>query len=229
MSLVAFCMLTLSSSGITIKNLSKDEEHLSIGKQYPSVVKITTGNNFCSGIILSENCVLSAKHSTQYKQEMIVYYKGKRYTPKKIEFNNEHDASLLLFDKYIFKKEDIAKISEKEINKNQECVSVGFGKTGTLSDGANKFDYRKRGAINFISSYNAKEVFIKGRPVNNDSDLLGMISVGDSGGGLFANNELVAVHSYVYCEDGICDSNYADTSAHLKVKIILPWINKYLK
>lgn len=228
MSLVAFCILTLSSSGITIKNLSKDQEHLLIGKQYSSVIKITTGNNFCSGIILSKNCVLSAKHSTQYKKEMSVYYKDKIYTPKKIEFNNEYDASLLLFDGNIFEKEDIAKISEKEINKNQECISVGFGKTGSLSGGANRFDYKKRGAVNFISSYNEKEVFIKGKPVNNDNDLLGMISVGDSGGGLFIKDQLVAIHSYVYCDDGICDSNYLDKSAHLKIKVILPWINKYL-
>ena len=53
-----------------------------------------------------------------------------------------------------------------------------------------------------------------------------LISPGDSGGGLFIDQKLAGIHSYVYATDGKSDSDYGDVGCSTRVSDYIEWIDK---
>jgi hypothetical protein len=64
-------------------------------------------------------------------------------------------------------------------------------------------------------------------------DLEYLISVGDSGGGAFADlgagSVLIGVHSFAEIPDGKDDSDYGDVTGHVRVSSFAKWVNKLIR
>ena len=65
------------------------------------------------------------------------------------------------------------------------------------------------------------------------TDLEYLISVGDSGGGAFADlgegQVLIGVHSFAEIPDGKDDSDYGDVTGHVRVSSFAKWVNKMIR
>jgi len=80
---------------------------------------------------------------------------------------------------------------------NKICCLSGFGKTGTFTTGPIKTDGIRRAGSNKIDSIKSGVLLCDLSTQNNKTQLEFFISPGDSGGGLFIDNKLAGIHSYV--------------------------------
>jgi len=139
---------------------------------------------------------------------------------------------------------------------------VGFGRTGTGATGYTAdFDGLKRAGTNTIDGTlgpepwplpaTFKDKLPKGartlvsdfdNPTNardsvtgsaSPTDLEYLISLGDSGGGAFADfgkgPQLVGIHSFAEIPDGVDDSDYGDVIGDVRVSAFAKWIRTTLK
>ena len=136
---------------------------------------------------------------------------------------------------------------------------VGFGQTGTGAGGPASFDGLERAGRNVIDgmpgpkdkSYQPRltkkaRVFVVDfdNPRNPGDSTLGsaqpldleyLISLGDSGGGAFADFKdgngpvLVGVHSFGEMPDGVDDSDYGDVTGHVRVSRSVNWIRSVMR
>jgi hypothetical protein len=136
---------------------------------------------------------------------------------------------------------------------------VGYGQTGTGAGGPATFDGVERAGRNVIDgmpgprekTYQSRltkksRVFVvdfddprdPGRSATGSAqplDLEYLISLGDSGGGAFADlgdgngPVLVGVHSFGEMPDGVDDSSYGDVTGHVRVSRSADWIRSVLR
>lgn len=136
---------------------------------------------------------------------------------------------------------------------------LGFGQTGTGAGGARMFDEIQRAGQNVIDGMPGKKdktyltkltkkarVFMVDfdNPRNSSDNATGspqpldleyLISLGDSGGGAFADfgngrgPVLVGVHSFGEMPDTIDDSDYGDVTGHVRVSRNVNWIRSVLR
>ena len=114
--------------------------------------------------------------------------------------------------------------------KDKICSISGYGFPGTFKTGyiQSKFDNIRRAGSNIIdesSKYLLKISAHKG----TKTSLEFLISPGDSGGGLFINQKLAGINSYVYATDGKSNADYGDISCHTRISTHADWIEKTKK
>jgi hypothetical protein len=136
---------------------------------------------------------------------------------------------------------------------------IGFGQTGSGAGGPDTFDGIERAGQNVIDGMpGRKEHTYQSRLTKNSRvfvvdfdnprdthdnvvgtavplDLEYLISLGDSGGGAFADfgdgkgPALIGVHSFGEMPDGIDDSDYGDVTGHVRVSRSINWIRSVLR
>lgn len=110
-------------------------------------------------------------------------------------------------------------VEKNEINK--VCCIAGFGQTGTFSTGPKKTDGLRRAGSNKIEAISSGVLICDLSITENKTKLEFFISPGDSGGGLFIDNKLAGIHSYV--------EKYKPSdrsiSAHTRISNHVEWIN----
>jgi len=117
-------------------------------------------------------------------------------------------------------------------------VEIGFGRTGTGSGGATKFDGLKRGGTNILDAFYANGLnnilladFDSGSGLDNyfgsstPTVMEAIIAPGDSGGGLFtADGLLLGITSFIWGLDGKANSDFGDTAGWSNVATYGSWI-----
>ena len=134
---------------------------------------------------------------------------------------------------------------------------AGFGRTGTGVTGDQTYDGLKRAGQNVVDGTMGKaglsfrnklpkdaRLFVVDfdNPANAADNVIGapeptdleyLISVGDSGGGAFADlgegQVLIGVHSFAEIPDGKDDSDYGDVTGHVRVSSFAKWVNKMIR
>ena len=59
---------------------------------------------------------------------------------------------------------------------------------------------------------------------NPQTTLEFMICPGDSGGGLFIDNKLAGINSFIYAKDGNANANYNDSGCCTRISVYTDWI-----
>jgi hypothetical protein len=103
----------------------------------------------------------------------------------------------------------------------------GYGMSGTFSTGSVRSDKKKRAGSNIICR-SERDVLVCNLK-DKRTALEFMIAPGDSGGGLFINNKLAGINSFVMAADGKTDSDYGDECAHTRISKFLDWIRKNME
>lgn len=120
---------------------------------------------------------------------------------------------------------DLYKSKQELLKKVYIC---GYGLTGTFDTGSKIADGRKRAGTNLIESIKNHSLICS--PSHSPgSNLEFLISHGDSGGGLFIDNKLAGINSYVYSTDGSPDSSWKDKAGHTRISLFLEWIKENTK
>lgn len=216
-----------------------DKRHLEYGAQHKCVLPIVgllndDLNSFfrASCVVIDEYHILTAAHIVNGSMSQHVIFDRKvypcslvaihaKYNEKQIGFNDiaigrlQRPIRLDFYPDLYTDKEEVGKV----------CSLAGYGYPGTFKTGymVDKFDNKKRAGSNIIDKItdNVLEFSVKGGKKTNMEFL---ICPGDSGGGLFIDQKLAGIHSYVYATDGRSNSNYADVGCSTRVSDYIDWI-----
>lgn len=220
--LLLMTFVVMPAYGIVRKDIVEDKLYLDLGEQFESVVKIETETSFGSGVLLNSDTIITSAHTIKHKINIKIIINYTEYTPIKIIYNKDYDIAILKLNKQI-KTKNIALYKQNYINNT--FIIVGYGYTGVGSKNTRVRDFKKRGAE--VRCTALKKCFAE-CPFIPDDDLGvgGCVSNGDSGGGVFRDEQLAGIITYVTGKggDGIGDSTYNDSSAFLPINLIEEWI-----
>lgn len=102
------------------------------------------------------------------------------------------------------------------------CSMAGYGHHGTFKTGWGPFDNKKRAGSNLITSLYKECLLVKTNDEHTSLEFL--IAPGDSGGGLFIDQKLAGINSFVMATDGKGDSDYGDEGCFTRISSFVPWI-----
>lgn len=161
-------------------------------------------------------------NNKQYLVEEVICHKS--FQPHKMGF---YDIAICKI------AEPIETIQFPELYKGkQELLKkvyiCGWGLAGTFDTGSKIADGKKRAGTNLIEGIKNHSLICS--PSHSpSSNLEFLISHGDSGGGLFIDNKLAGINSYVYSTDGSANSSWKDKAGHTRVSLFLNWIKENTK
>lgn len=228
----------------TIRPDVPDEKYIEHGLKYDCVVQIwgklkenpkllASG----SGVVIHKNWLLTAAHVMDCMENPYFIINEKKYNIIKIIPNKNFNISAPIsngdlaacfvdeeikinkFPKLYYEKDEISKF----------CDLVGYGVVGLPFLGEEKrTDNKRRAGTNKIMAISEFVIFCEMKK-ENQSKLEFLTSFGDSGGGLFIDEKLAGIHSFVSCKDGKADSSYGDESGHTRISAYKDWLDEIIK
>jgi hypothetical protein len=110
------------------------------------------------------------------------------------------------------------------------CGMAGYGFHGNFKTGylMSNYDNKKRAGSNIIDGIEG-DVLTYSIGQQNKTSLEFLISPGDSGGGLFIDQKLAGIHSFIYSIKGKADGKYGNIGCSTRVSDYIDWINKTKK
>lgn len=118
---------------------------------------------------------------------------------------------------------------ENEDEAGKLCSLAGHGLTGTFHTGVVRSDDERRAGSNIIDHI-VDDKLICSPSKRNDAGYTAlefMIGSRDSGGGLFIDGKLAAVHSCVIALGRPPSSKYGEESAHTRISEFVGWIDEH--
>lgn len=241
MSFVFLSMSCIAESG-TRDSLVPDEKYLSYGEKHKCVVPIygqcncdetKTPHSFsASAVVIRPQWVITAAHVVKGKNDVMIKVGTKDIKIKRVIVNENFEESKLgMYDIALCESEDdIGFVSYPELYKKKDeqgkIASIcGYGVTGTFGTGATSTDGRKRAGANMIERMENHVMICVKESNKRKTNMDFLISHGDSGGGLFIDQKLAGVNSFVTASDGKPDSSYGDESGHTRVSLFVDWIH----
>ena len=235
------------SYGGTIDPNKSDSEYVQYGLKHKCVAKIAgkckdKNDNFkdffASSVIIKPRIALTAAHVVEEAKDVYIFdHDGNRINVKSAVYLNEwnnktvgaNDIAICLLEKNV-DLDFYPKLYEQSDEIGKICSVSGFGITGNYIKGSEVSDGQKRAGSNIID-----EIF-NGMLVTSVRDekktsLEFLISHGDSGGGLFINNQLAGIHSGIMTEDKDknLNSDYKDFAAHTRISLHKAWIESMIE
>jgi hypothetical protein len=224
----------------TIDPRTPDEKYINYSKDFHYVGKLCgfyeDNSRFCaSAIAIDDHHILTAAHVVKNSKSATVYLNNKEFCLITVTIHKD-------FNDKQFGKADIAigysekpfglkfypKLYEKDDEVGKVCCIAGYGLTGNFNTGATHSDSKKRAGSNTIDSIQDDMLICSpSKPDDsNKTSLEFFIASGDSGGGLFIDNQLAGINSCVMAIDRSPKSKYNEESGHTRVKNFLPWIEE---
>jgi hypothetical protein len=245
LSIIMFVMFTNVALAGTMRHDVSENKFLEFGSRFFCTKKIVgvketeDGKTYAvaSCVILNENWIITCAHITEEKIDYLsVIIDDKPYLLDKFIVNKDFDSKKMQADIAMgycskgFGEINGVELYRKKIKINDFCSFAGYGRYGTMLDGATKFDGKLRGGTNLIDSFFKSDmVTITGSRNNSRTRLEFLPNVGDSGGGLFVQGKLAGITSLVLSADKKADSNYGDEGAFVQIYPHLEWIEKNVK
>lgn len=245
---VAVLFLTIASSCFagTISPSAKDKDHLSYGQEHECVVKIY-GDCTCelaggkshkfiaSAVVISPRWIVTAAHVAKEAKNVKVMVRDKEYEIPRLVISEGFDLDKVGMNDIALGQSDVdmeldfyPDLYESDDEVGKIASICGFGTTGTFRTGATKTDGQKRAGSNVIDRAE-NHVLVCSVSNGPRTTLEFMISHGDSGGGLFIENKLAGINSFVSAVDGKPDSGYGDECNHTRVSLFVGWIKQNIR
>jgi hypothetical protein len=241
-TLLLFCFSTINYAG-TIDPNKTDKQYLEYGQKHTCVLKILGHYNGEKNIPYNASCViidslhiLTAAHVVKNSISRNVIYNDKLYTCNKFQIHEDFDEKKMgYYDIAILKLDEpiILDFYPSLYKQNNEldkiCSIAGYGLSGILSRGYDlkKSDGKKRAGSNIIRQ--VSEQLIICSTLDKTTELEFLICPGDSGGGLFIDQQLAGINSFVMAMDKKTNSNYGDESGHTRISFFIDWIERTKK
>jgi V8-like Glu-specific endopeptidase len=102
------------------------------------------------------------------------------------------------------------------------CSMAGYGHHGTFKTGWKPFDNKRRAGSNLVAEMYKDCLLVKSDDAHTSLEFL--IAPGDSGGGMFIDQKLAGINSFIMATDGKGDSDYGDDACFTRISKFIPWI-----
>jgi hypothetical protein len=227
----------------TIDPDTPDEKYIEFGKKFNFVVKIRSDfekngeiyNSSASAVLIGPHWALTAAHVVEgtknseiiigdceektCKHYLLTVIKHKDYND---DVHGRYDIALCYSEKD-FGLDFYPKLYKKDDELGKTATISGFGMKGTFKTGAQEGDRKRRAGSNKISG-SERAVIVCDPSTTGKTALEFMITPGDSGGGLFIENELAGINSFLMATDGKANGTYGDESAFTRISLYSDWI-----
>lgn len=242
MKYLVFSLLIIISAftyGGTIDPDVEDSKYLAYGAKHKCVLPIMgilddgLNSNFRgSCVMIDEYHILTAAHIVADSITQHVIYNNEAYSCRIVAIHSKYDRKKMgIYDIAIAKLQKPIKLDfypelySSSDEKGKICSIAGYGYTGNFKTGYNikKYDNKKRAGSNIISSIE-NDVLVFNLRDNPQTTLEFMICPGDSGGGLFIDNKLAGINSFIYAKDGNANANYNDSGCSTRISVYTDWI-----
>jgi len=238
--IILFINLSSSFAGTIDPNVP-DSKYVNYAKDFHYVGKICgkyeDDTKFCaSAVAIDDHHILTAAHVVQNSKSCSVYFNGEKYSLSIViihkDFNEKQYGTADIAIGYCEESFNL-KFYPSLYNKNEEevgkvCCIAGYGLTGNFNTGAHWWDDKKRAGSNVIDSLDSDLLICSpSKPQDKTrTSLEFFIASGDSGGGLFINNQLAGINSCITAIDRSPKSKYNEQSGHTRVKKFISWIEE---
>ena len=196
-SLLALCAscLALPAGAILIRPDRDDSEYLELATRYSSSVLLNAPDG--EGVLIAPRYVLTAAHMARALQEMKALprleFAGRQYAIQSIHIHSEYRKGVPAADvALLYLRDTVAGVAPTPIYRDKDeggkaVVIVGHGYSGRIGDKPvkEKWDRRKRAAINTIDRVSPRTLALQIKAADEASDLQGAAAPGDSGGPAF--------------------------------------------
>jgi hypothetical protein len=243
--ILAFLISSLGTNAGTIDPKNNDQEYISLAEEQKFNCvgllvskldnKITSAS---SCVVIQSNFALTAAHifsSVPKEHTFYIILNDKAYLVEEVICHRSFQSRKLGFYDIALCKtaEAIDSIDFPELYKekkelHKKVYICGYGLAGTFDTGSVLSDGKKRAGTNTVEEIK-NHTLICSPTQSNNSRLEFLISHGDSGGGLFIDNKLAGINSYVYTKDGNANSSWRDKAGHTRVSLFLDWIRENTK
>lgn len=221
-----------------------DEKYLAYGSKFPHVVRIVTIDNktdqrqLASAVIIQPHWALTAAHVVRDAKGVVLLI-GEGEPAISIttvipheEFGAEtkpgvHDIALC-YSTRDFALPGYPQLYSEFDERGKECSIAGYGIYGTFNTGYTHSDSKRRAGQNRVERYE-QAVLVCTPSRTNRTPLEFLICPGDSGGGLFIDNKLAGINSFVMCDVGkIPNGSYDSEAGHTRISLYYDWIHKQI-
>jgi hypothetical protein len=235
-------LCSISFSG-TIDPDVEDSKYIKYGEKFYYIGQISIKKiddnafYFGSGVAYNDNVIITAAHLFYNYESAVIFINNKKIPIKKIIVHKDYNYNS-------FGKGDIAlcfvddniglswypKLYSDLDETDRLCSLSGFGSTGNFLTGVNKAGGIKRAGSNYIDLVDPFVVFCSPSEKYKKTSLEFLIAPGDSGGGLFIENKLAGIHSFVVeNKQDKGKSKYGAISAHTRISTYKEWIETKIK
>jgi len=247
MRYLVLCFLLFSMayvSGGTIDPSVSDDKYVKYGEDYECVLPImgilddNLNSNFRgSCVVIDRYHILTAAHVVQNSITQHVLYDNKAYPCLIVaihaKFNMKKKASCDIAIARLQRPIDLDFYPELYNDRDEEdkvCGLAGYGFHGNFKTGylISNYDNKKRAGSNIIDDIEG-DVLTYSIGQNKKTTLEFLISPGDSGGGLFINQKLAGIHSFIYSMKGKADGKYGNVGCSTRVSDYIDWIKQTKK
>lgn len=236
-----FLILSCSLQAGTIDPSVSDDKYVKYGEDYQCVLPImgilddNLNSNFRgSCVVIDRYHILTAAHVVQNSIAQHVLYENKAYPclivaiHAKFDMTKKasHDIAIARLQRAI-DLEFYPGLYENNDESGKICGMAGYGFHGNFKTGflLSNYDNKKRAGSNIIDGIEGDVLTYSISPKNKTS-LEFLISPGDSGGGLFIDQKLAGIHSFIYSSNGKADGRYGNIGCSTRVSAYVDWIKK---
>ena len=217
-----------------------DDKHLEYGKKFKCVAMIqgtdieSGEKKWASSVIIAPNWAITAAHVVDdWKNVEIAAHADKPAVPMhKVIMHQNYTADSVYGDSDValcYTDNDFGLDFYPELYNTPDelgkvCSIAGFGHTGNFNTGFIVKDRKKRAGSNKISGASVHALLCD--PTNRGrTELEFIICPGDSGGGLFIDNKLAGINSFIRCLPGVeLKSDYNTEAGHTRISMYYDWI-----
>lgn len=237
-----FSGITAALAG-TRNPATADAEYVAFGAKFPFVVelKASAANNptklrVGSAVIIRDHWILTAAHVVQQTQNVSVVKNADSVFPithvmphpEYKEDNIGYYDVALGYSPAPFNLQFYCPLYTDADEVGKAATIAGFGIHGTFNTGAVAFDGKRRAGQNLIARAE-KGVLICAPRMTGAFPLEFIITIGDSGGGLFIGNKLAGINSFLMATDGKPNGTYTDEAAHTRISLYAEWIENEIE
>jgi len=228
----------------TIDPSVSDNKYIKYGEGYKCVLPImgilddNLNSNFRgSCVVIDRYHILTAAHVVQNSITQHVLYDNKAYPCLIVAIHAKFDmtkkASCDIAIARLQRPIDLDFYPELYSDKDEKdkvCGLAGYGFHGNFKTGylVSNYDNKKRAGSNIIDGIQG-DVLTYSVTQNNKTSLEFLISPGDSGGGLFIDQKLAGIHSFIYSMKGQADGKYGNVGCSTRVSDYNDWIKQTKK
>jgi hypothetical protein len=220
-----------------------DENYVEFGEKFPFVVVLKAGDadnpaklRVGSAVIIREHWILTAAHVVTQAQNISVVKTNNSVFPishvvRHPEYKEDnvgyYDVALG-YSPAPFDLQFYCPLYTDADEVGKAATISGFGIHGTFNTGAVAFDGKRRAGQNLIARAE-KGVLICTPRKTGAFPLEFIITIGDSGGGLFIGNKLAGINSFLMAVDGKPNGSYTDEAAHTRISLYAEWIENEIE